>query len=95
MLVQSTENRVVWLTRARAFQEVYVRGIQPTVDSGEIRASVDVVERLVEQVPVAELHFRPVPAAYELALAAAETYTHDALAGPEVMASKLLNGVRE
>jgi energy-coupling factor transporter ATP-binding protein EcfA2 len=95
LLVQSTENRVVQLPLARAFQEVYVRVIQPTVDLKEIRASVDAVLRLVEQVPVAELHFRPVPSSYELARAAAETMMRPAVVKPEVVASKLLDGVRE
>lgn len=94
VLVQSNENRVVHLPRARAFQEIYVRAIQPTVDAEEIRASVDAVERLVEHVPVAELHFLPVASAYELARGTVDAIVRDAAAQPEVVASKLLDRVR-
>lgn len=94
LLVQSTENRVIEVPVARAFQEVYVRAIQPTVDPEEIRASVDAVARLVERVPVAELHFRPVPSAYELARSAAASMVRSAVVKTEVVASKLLDRVR-
>ncbi|HJU66862.1 MAG TPA: hypothetical protein VJ650_01355 [Gemmatimonadaceae bacterium] len=95
LLVQSTETRVVALTRGRAFQEVYVRVIQPTVDAEEIRASVEVVERLIEAVPVFELHFRPDRTAFEMMQATMRAIVRDAAVESEVVASKLLDGVRE
>jgi hypothetical protein len=55
------------LSAAAAFAELFVRTIQPTIDSGEVTLLVDALLDVVARVPVSTLHFRPEPAAYVLA----------------------------
>lgn len=79
LLVQAPQNRVVPLSPARAFQELFVRLIQPTVEPSEIEAAADSTLSLVNQVHVAELHFRAERDAYDLARAYAIPAGSDAL----------------
>ncbi|MGI9076042.1 MAG: hypothetical protein ACR2G6_01790 [Gemmatimonadaceae bacterium] len=67
LLVQADSDAIVPFEGARAFQEMLVRLIQPTVDRGEQAASFTTLERLMALVTVAELRFRPSVAAYALA----------------------------
>lgn len=67
LLVQAAEDRIVPIPAAQAFNELFVRLIQPSVAANEVEQTVDALVRLVGAVPVGELHFRPTPAAFLLA----------------------------
>ena len=58
LLEQSESNEVVPLHMASGFSELMVRTVRPTAEAAEQRAVVDVVQRIVESMPVAVLRFR-------------------------------------
>jgi len=64
LLVQAEEDAIIPFEGARAFQEMLIRLIQPTVSRAEQDASFATLERLMKLVTVAELRFRPSSAAY-------------------------------
>jgi len=68
LLRQAKEDRCEPLTRSQAVKELFVRLIQPRLHPTEVQLTLEVLERIVERVPVAVLHFRPTPAAFALAL---------------------------
>lgn len=73
LLVQASEERLVPVGQARAFQEVFVRLIHQRLSRAETEAALSTVERLVAVAPVYELHFRPVPDAFHAAVRAGST----------------------
>ncbi|HKW47453.1 MAG TPA: hypothetical protein VJN70_08405 [Gemmatimonadaceae bacterium] len=68
LLQQADENRCEPLARAHAVKELFVRLIQPRLHGAEVQQTLHVLESIVEQVPVALLHFRPTEAAFATAL---------------------------
>ena len=70
LLHQAGAERVERLSPTRAVKELFVRLIQPRLESGEIQETLRVLEELVERIPVEVLHFRPTRAAFELATSA-------------------------
>jgi len=70
LLQQAKEDRSEPLARSRAVKELFVRLIQPRLHPTEVQLTLEVLERIVERVPVATLHFRPTPAAFALAVKA-------------------------
>lgn len=68
LLQKSLEDHCEPMDARRAVKELFVRLIQPRLDGLEVQRTLEVLERLVERVPVSILHFRPTPAAFELAL---------------------------
>jgi hypothetical protein len=68
LLVQAAEERVVRLGAARAYKEMFVRLIHQRLSREETESALATLERLVAVAPVWELHFRPVPAAFRLAV---------------------------
>ena len=68
LLQQAKEDRCEPLTRGRAVKELFVRLIQPRLHPTEVQLTLEVLERIVERVPVAILYFRPTPAAFALAV---------------------------
>jgi len=73
-LEKAPADRCEPLPRARAVKELFVRLIQPRLHAGEVHDTLEVLERIVERVPVAILYFRPTSAAFALAIGAkAET----------------------
>ena len=71
LLVQAAEERVVRLGTARAYKELFVRLIHQRLSRAETEAALATIEGLVAVTPVWELHFRPVPGAFHLAVATA------------------------
>ncbi|HSJ65538.1 MAG TPA: hypothetical protein VK922_16720 [Gemmatimonadaceae bacterium] len=65
LLEQAQTNAVVPLHVAHAFSELMVRTVRPTAEAAEQRAVVDVVQRIVETMPVAVLRFRRDPSAMQ------------------------------
>jgi hypothetical protein len=51
-------------------KELFVRLIQPRLHAAEVHDTLEVLERIVERVPVAILYFRPTSAAFALAIGA-------------------------
>jgi hypothetical protein len=72
LLQKAPEDRCEPLSGGRAIKELFVRLIQPRLDGFEVQRTLEVLEKVVERVPVAALHFRPTPAAFELALSGCE-----------------------
>lgn len=68
LLQKAPEDRCEPMASGRAIKELFVRLIQPRLDGFEVQRTLEVLEKLVERVPVAVLHFRPTSAAFELAL---------------------------
>lgn len=68
LLQQASEDRCEQLSGARAVKELFVRLIQPRLHPAEVENTLQILERVVERVPVMVLHFRPTAAAFELAL---------------------------
>ena len=68
LLQKAKEDRSEPLPGNRAVKELFVRLIQPRLHPREVQLTLEVLERIVERVPVAILHFRPTPAAFALAL---------------------------
>jgi hypothetical protein len=68
LLVQDQADGLVPLLPARAVGEIFVRLIHPTVDAGETAAVLDSVATVVAKLAVHELHFRPTPDAFRLAV---------------------------
>ena len=73
LLVQAPAERVVRLDAARAYKEMFVRLIHQRLSRQETEAALATLERVVAVTPVWELHFRPVPEAFQLAVATAGT----------------------
>lgn len=73
LLQQAKEDRSEPLPRSRAVKELFVRLIQPRLHPMEVQSTLEVLERIVERVPVAVLHFRPTPAAFALAVSGGAT----------------------
>lgn len=71
LLVQAREERVVPIPPSRAFKELFVRLIHQRLSPQETQAALATLEQVVRTTPVWELHFRPVPAAFHLAVATA------------------------
>ncbi|HET7449930.1 MAG TPA: hypothetical protein VFJ78_04985 [Gaiellaceae bacterium] len=67
LLSQARYDAVEELSSAAALAEIYVRLIQPSVDSTEAANAIDTVGRLVSRTRIARLHFRPTASAYEVA----------------------------
>jgi energy-coupling factor transporter ATP-binding protein EcfA2 len=72
LLKQAKEDRCEPLPPGRAVKELFVRLIQPRLHRTEVENTLRILERIVQQVPVAQLHFRPTAAAFELALSQGE-----------------------
>jgi hypothetical protein len=70
LLQKASEDRCESLPGSRAVKELFVRLIQPRLHPREVQLTLEVLERIVERVPVAILHFRPTPAAFALAVKA-------------------------
>jgi hypothetical protein len=70
LLQKASEDRCEPLPGSRAVKELFVRLIQPRLHPREVQLTLEVLERIVERVPVAILHFRPTPAAFALAVKA-------------------------
>jgi hypothetical protein len=68
LLQQAKDDRREPLPRSRAVKELFVRLIQPRLHPAEVQQTLEVLERIVERVPVAILHFRPTRAAFALAV---------------------------
>lgn len=68
LLVKDDHERVVPMSRHRAFKEMYIRLIHQKVTAPEVADALQTLEALVSIVPVAELHFRKVPQAFRAAL---------------------------
>lgn len=68
LLKQAGENRREPLSEQQAVKELFVRLIQPRLDPNELGETLRVLEEVVRAVPVGILHFRPTPAAFELAV---------------------------
>ena len=68
LLQKAKEDRCEPLPGSRAVKELFVRLIQPRLHPREVQLTLEVLERIVERVPVAILHFRPTPAAFALAV---------------------------
>ena len=71
LLQHASADRTEPLPAGRALKELFVRLIQPRLDSHEVQETLRILELLVKRVPVAVLHFRPTRAAFELALSGA------------------------
>jgi hypothetical protein len=71
LLAHGTSDELHRLEPGRAFGEICVRLVQPTVHRGELEAGLGAAERIVATVPIWELRFRPTTAAYALAREAA------------------------
>ncbi|MEJ7811604.1 MAG: hypothetical protein WKG32_14420 [Gemmatimonadaceae bacterium] len=67
LLVQDARDAIVPLPGARAFGELLVRLVRPTVDRRELELTIGTAERVAASVRCAELRFRPTPAAYDMA----------------------------
>ena len=67
LLQQSNEDRREPLSPTRAVKELFVRLIQPRLDGVEVQQTLEILERIVQCVPVELLHFQRSPAAFELA----------------------------
>lgn len=70
LLQKAGVDRCEPLPGSRAVKELFVRLIQPRLHPREVQLTLEVLERIVERVPVAILHFRPTPAAFALAVKA-------------------------
>jgi hypothetical protein len=68
LLMQSQEERVVPVTPARAFKEMFVRLIHQRLTTAEVDAALRTTEAIAAAGPMWELHFRPIPEAFELVL---------------------------
>ena len=68
LLQQASHDRCEPVARGRALKELFVRLIQPRLDAVEVQRTLETLEQLVHSVPVSVLHFRPTPAAFELAI---------------------------
>ena len=68
LLQQAREDRCEPLAAGRAVKELFVRLIQPRLHPAEVENTLRILETVAERVPVMRLHFRPTPAAFELAL---------------------------
>ena len=68
LLRQAKEDRCEPLPAPVAVKELFVRLIQPRLHPAEVENTLRTLESVVERVPVMQLHFRPTPAAFELAL---------------------------
>lgn len=68
LLQKAREDRCEPLPGNRAVKELFVRLIQPRLHPREVQLTLEVLERIVERIPVSILHFRPTPAAFALAL---------------------------
>ena len=68
LLQQAKEDRCEPLPPGRAVKELFVRLIQPRLHPTEVQLTLEVLERIVDRIPVAILHFRPTPAAFALAV---------------------------
>lgn len=67
LLFQDREDRVERIPPQRAVKETFVRLIQPRITAAEVEQSLATLEEVIRYVPVNALHFRPTPAAFELA----------------------------
>jgi hypothetical protein len=72
LLTQAAADEAIALPVARAFAELHVRTVHPTVSPREVAAVVATIERIARTVPVAELRFRPTPEAFRVAKRFAE-----------------------
>lgn len=68
LLRQAREDRCEPLQAGRAVKELFVRLIQPRLHPTEVENTLRILESVADRVPVMMLHFRPTPAAFELAL---------------------------
>lgn len=68
LLQQAKDDRCEPLPPGRAVKELFVRLIQPRLHPTEVQLTLEVLERIVQRIPVAVLHFRPTPAAFALAI---------------------------
>jgi len=68
LLQQAQIDRKEPLSQAHAVKELFVRLIQPRLHGMEVQRTLEILERIAQKVPMARLHFRPTPAAFDLAV---------------------------
>lgn len=86
LLLQADHERVVPMTAQRAFKELYVRLIHQKLSEAEVADALATLEALVAVVPVAELHFRRVPAAFRVALESGKDMAQNTLSSGAILA---------
>ena len=67
LLQQAAADRIEPLAPGRAAKELFVRLIQPRLDTREVHETLGLLEQIVQRTPVGVLHFRPTRAAFDLA----------------------------
>jgi hypothetical protein len=78
LLEQAPANSVEPLSRSRAFAELLVRLVRPTVELAEQLSVVDALQTVVETTPTAVLRFNPTPAALDAARSFADSTPDEA-----------------